>query len=329
MIKSAQYYEKLDDQIVRCTLCPAYCKLTDGKVGICGSRLNKGGELVTDNYGELVTIAVDPIEKKPLYHFYPGKDILSTGANGCNFACINCQNWTISQRKVRTMYFPPERLVESAKQHGSIGVAFTYTEPMIWFEYLMDTMPLLRKAGLKTVLVTNGYINPEPLRELVKYVDAMNIDLKGIRPEFYLKVCKGKLEPVLDTIRFVKQSGVHLELTNLIIPDRNDSDDDLSALVDFVASVSTDIPLHLSAFHPDYELDTHPTPMATLLRAREIAQSKLQYVYIGNARIEGGSDTFCPQCGRLLIGRDGYSVEIKGLNGSICDGCNYDTGIVQ
>jgi len=329
MEKSARYYEKLHDDVVRCTLCPAFCTLTDGKVGICGARTNKGGELFTDNYGELVTVAVDPIEKKPLYHFYPGREILSTGANGCNFACVNCQNWTISQQKVRTMFFTPDRLADAARQHKSIGVAFTYTEPMIWFEYLMDTAPLLREAGLKTVLVTNGYINPDPLHELVGYVDAMNIDLKGIRPEFYLKVCKGKLEPVLETIRTVFEAGVHLELTNLVIPGKNDSGEDISGLVEFVASVSPDIPLHFSAFHPDYELDAPPTPIATLLRAREIAQSRIKYVYIGNAGVEGGSDTFCPRCGQLLISRSGYSIETKGLSGSFCSQCNFDPGIIQ
>ncbi len=329
MIRTAKYSRILHDHVIECTLCPAFCRLTEGKIGICGSRRNHGGELVTDNYGELVTIAVDPIEKKPLYHFHPGKDILSTGANGCNFACINCQNWSISQQKTRTMYFSPERLVESAIQHESLGVAFTYTEPMIWFEYIMDVAPQLREAGLKTVLVSNGYINPEPLTELVKFVDAMNIDLKGIRPEFYLKVCKGKLNPVLDTIRSVYNAGVHLELTNLVIPDKNDSRDDLTALVDFVTSVSTDIPLHFSAFHPDYKLGSRPTPIATLRLAREIAQRKLKYVYIGNARIEDGSNTYCPRCRQLLISREVYSVSIKALSGSFCGHCGYDTGIVQ
>ncbi|NOY87969.1 MAG: AmmeMemoRadiSam system radical SAM enzyme [FCB group bacterium] len=329
MIKPAKYFEKLENDMVICHLCPAECRLTPGKTGICGSRFNEKGQLVTDNYGELVTIAIDPIEKKPLYHFYPGREILSTGPNGCNFACINCQNWEISQKNVKTIYTSPEQLVATAVQQQSIGVAFTYTEPMIWFEYIMDVAPLLRKNGLKVVLISNGYINPQPLDELLPYIDAINVDLKAISSEFYKKVCKAKLEPVLNNIRTIAKSEAHLELTNLIIPTKNDSDEDLTALVDFVASLSPFIPLHFSAYYPNYKLDIPATPKETLLKAKEIAQKKLKYVYLGNIFTTDGANTYCPQCGRLLIKRTGYHISVEGLTGSYCKNCHYDTQIIQ
>jgi len=233
MDRLAEYFEKNEDGSVLCCLCPAECHLKQDQVGICGCRYNKNGDLYTNNYGELVTLAVDPIEKKPLYHFHPTKNILSTGANGCNFACDNCQNWTISQEKVRTIFVSPEKLVETAIHHDSFGVAFTYTEPMIWFEYIYDSALLLKEAGLKVVLVSNGYINPKPLQKILKYIDAINVDLKGIKDEFYKKVCKGKLQPVLDNLKTIHNSTTHMEITNLLIPGKNDSDEDIGKLVNF------------------------------------------------------------------------------------------------
>ena len=329
MIKEAEYYEVLSGGRVRCTLCPADCKLTEGKTGICGCRYNQGGRLVTDNYGELVTMAVDPIEKKPLYHFYPGSDIISTGPNGCNLACVHCQNWTISQTKVPTTYVSPEDLVRAARRKGSIGVAFTYTEPLIWFEYLMDAAPLLHEEGMKVVLVSNGYINPEPLSRLLEHIDAANIDLKGMTREFYLKMCKGRIEPVLSTIRTLAVAKTHLELTNLIIPTKNDSDQDIHALVDFVASLSPMIPLHLSAYHPSYKLDISATGADTLLRAKKIADEKLRYVFVGNISLADASDSICPNCGHVLIRRTGYSTSVVGVSRGRCADCGFDTGIVQ
>lgn len=329
MIRPAAYGETLENGKVACHLCPAECRLNEGKAGICGCRLNKGGELVTENYGELVTIGVDPIEKKPLYHFYPAKDILSTGANGCNFGCLHCQNWAISQKKVPTRQCTPEQLVETASESGSIGVAFTYTEPMIWYEYIMDCAPLLRKAGLKVVLVSNGYINADPLKTLLPVIDAVNVDLKGMRAEFYRTVCKGKLEPILNNIRTIAQSDVHLEVTNLIIPEKNDSDEDINKLVDYLASVSVMIPLHLSAYRPDYKMKTEATTTQTLLRARQIAAARLKYVYLGNVHLSEGSDTHCPQCAGLLIRRNGYVAVVEGLEEGNCRQCGFVTGIIQ
>lgn len=329
MIKEASYYEKLDRGVVRCTLCPADCRLSEGQYGLCQSRSNRNGQLVTENYGQLVTLALDPIEKKPLYHFYPGSMILSTGANGCNLKCEHCQNWSISQQKVSTKYYSPKQLVETALAHESIGIAFTYTEPFIWYEYIIDTAPLLKEAGLKTVLVSNGYINSEPLEKIINHIDAVNVDLKGMKPEFYKKICHGQLAPVLDNLKFIAHSNTHLEITNLIIPELNDSEDELQSLVDFIADLSELIPLHFSAYHPDFKMDRPPTSESTLLKAKEIAEKKLKYVYIGNVHLAGVSDTNCPGCGEILIERTGFSPRIYDLERGKCSRCGFLTGIVQ
>lgn len=328
MIVKAAYYEKLDGNKVRCRLCPADCLLTEGKVGICGSRFNRNGKLVTDNFGELVTACYDPVEKKPLYHFYPGSVIFSTGANGCNFSCDNCQNWEISQTKVQTQFLAPANLVELASRNESIGVAYTYTEPLIWFEYILQAGRLIHEAGLKNVLVSNGYINPEPLEEILPLIDAANIDLKGMKPQFYKTVCKGKLEPVLKNIRRFHEAGVHLEITNLVIPGLNDTTADFEALTDFVTSISPSLPLHFSAYYPTFKMKNPPTPVSTLMLAYEIASKKLDYVYLGNVNIPDRSDTFCPKCHARLISRRGYSTSVVNFDRGSCAACGHQTGIV-
>lgn len=329
MIVEAAYAEKLDGGRVRCHLCPAECLLKEGRVGICTSRFNRNGKLMTDNFGELVSACYDPIEKKPLYHFYPGSMIFSTGVNGCNFSCINCQNWEISQTRVPTRFVSPSDLLVLAGKQNSIGVAYTYTEPLIWFEYIKEAGRLIKDAGLKNVLVTNGYINPEPLAELLPLIDAANIDLKGMEPKFYKKVCKAKLEPVLENIKRFYDAGVRIEITNLVITDLNDSDSDFEVLTDFVAGISPKIPLHFSAYYPTYKMNNPPTRVDRLLRAFEIASQKLDYVYIGNVMLEDKSDTFCPGCKERLISRNGYSVRILALDKGKCTACGYDTGIIQ
>jgi pyruvate formate lyase activating enzyme len=321
MIIKGAHYRKLPNNKVQCLLCPAECILVEGKIGICGSRFNRNGELFADNYGELVTACYDPIEKKPLYHFFPGSVIFSTGANGCNLSCDNCQNWEISQKKVETQYVAPEDLIGFTPRHGSIGIAYTYTEPLIWFEYIMAAGRLIKEAGLKNVLVTNGYINPGPLTELLPLIDAANIDLKGMKPQFYKTVCKGKLEPVLENIRQFHSAGIHIELTNLVITDLNDSDGDFEELTDFIAGISKEIPLHFSAYYPTFKMKKPPTSIVRLLRAYEIASAKLDYVYLGNVNIPDKSDTFCPECKTKLIGRRGYNVEILDLEGNYCRNC--------
>lgn len=327
MIIPAAYSEALEHGAVVCHLCPAECRLAPGKRGICRCRYNEAGTLMTDNYGEIASLAIDPIEKKPLYHFSPGSRILSIGPNCCNLGCLHCQNWRISQQESTTVYTSPEKMLSFAVGDPTVGVAFTYTEPMVWFEYIRDVAPLVRAAGQKVVLVTNGYINPAPLDDLLPLVDAMNIDLKGIHPEFYARICKGKLDPVKETIRRVAAFGVHLELTNLIIPGENDSEPDLRQLVAFVASLSDRIPLHFSAYHPAYRMDHPATPSSTVTRACQIGREALKYVYAGNILSEESSDTACPSCGHLLILRRGYRVTVPGLAGTRCAKCGEETGI--
>lgn len=329
MIHDAVYWKTIDDSRLVCHLCPAECKIRPGKRGICRSRINQDGKLVTDNYAEAVTVSIDPIEKKPLYHFFPTSQILSTGPNTCNLQCSHCQNWTISQEKVPTRPVMPEQLVKIAGERGSIGVAFTYTEPLMWYEYIRDVAPLLQEAGYKVVLVSNGYGNPEAVSELAAHVDAANIDLKSMDPRFYYKICKGRLEPVLENIRRLHAAGVHLEVTNLVIPEHNDSDDDIMALVDFVASVDDHIPLHFSAYHPAYKLDAPPTPDETLIKARNIAEKRLKYVFLGNTLLDGGGDSRCPNCNNMLIRRTGYASRIEGVEAGRCTECGYNTRIVM
>lgn len=327
MIKTAAHFRQLDNGKVECQLCPLGCTLADGQPGICRSRYAKDGKLLTDNFGELVTLSVDPIEKKPLYHFYPGSKILSTGPNCCNLGCTHCQNWMISQQITRTRYVSPEQLVAMALRGGSIGVAFTYTEPMIWYEYIMATAPQLRRAGLKVVLVTNGFINPEPLDDFIRVTDAMNIDLKSINPAFYKKICKGKLEPVQESIRKVAESDCHLEITNLIIPDKNDDPDEFAQLIEFIETLSPHIPLHLSAYHPAYEMSEPATPTKTLKRAWEVAGEKLKFVYVGNVHVAGAANTFCGECGQILVERGGTGISLTNLDQGRCVACGADAKI--
>lgn len=330
MIREALYFDRHGDNQVVCHLCPAACRLKPGQRGICHCRYNDGGTLKTDNFGETVTIALDPIEKKPLYHFHPGSVIISIGANGCNLACQHCQNWQISQEKVATTYIAPEDLPNVGSQKGSIGIAYTYTEPMIWYEYLLEAAPRVRAAGLVNVLVTNGYINLDPLERLLPFIDAFNIDLKGMRPEFYTHVCKGKLEPVLDVIRAVAASRAHLELTYLIIPDLNDADDDFHKLGEFIKTVNPLIPLHLSAYHPSYKMNKPPTSVAVIKSAYDIVRQYLSHVFVGNLDIEGCSDTICLSCGRKLVERQGYRIRLSGIESDgRCRGCGTMSGIIM
>jgi len=323
MNPSAAWWHPLDNGQVACDLCPIDCRLRKGQTGPCASRANHAGQMVPLHYGRIVSSALDPIEKKPLYHFHPGKSILSVAAPGCNLHCMFCQNWTISQDgDARTMKSSPSDLAAMAQAEESVGVAFTYSEPLVWFEFVRDTAQMVREKGLKNVLVTNGYLNPEPLDELLPWIDAANIDLKSMDDVFYRKICKARLEPVLAAIKKFHEAKVHLEITNLLIPGHNDSDDQITALVDFVAELDGDIPLHFSAYRPAWKFNAPPTPAETLLRAKELADEKLTFVYLGNAHTATGRDTICPACGTVVIERSGYQSAAKFINGDRCPGCS-------
>jgi len=318
--REALYYEKLKDAKVRCRLCPHLCGIPDGERGTCRLRENRSGTLYTLSYGRTVTANLDPIEKKPLYHFLPGTLILSIGPNGCTFSCQNCQNWSISQEPAPTRYISPEDLVDMASRGGSIGVAFTYTEPLLWFEYIKDVAPLLHERGLKSVLVTNGFLNEEPAREIASLVDGFNVDLKSIRDEFYKKWCGGRVEPVKRFIE-IATAVSHVEVTNLIIPGLNDSAEDIGKLVEWLVSVSPAIPLHFSRFFPQHKMNDRPsTPRKKLEEAFQIASQQLDYVYIGNIFIEGTENTRCRKCHELVIQRAGYTTDVLGTGGH-CPRC--------
>ncbi|MBN1504919.1 MAG: AmmeMemoRadiSam system radical SAM enzyme [Candidatus Eisenbacteria bacterium] len=324
----ARYWTALEDGEVLCELCPHHCRLKDGQRGICMGRVNERGRLYTKNYGEIVSAAVDPIEKKPLYHFYPGSVILSVGPNGCNFRCPYCQNWEISQAEVRTTTVSPADLVKAASKDDSIGIAYTYAEPLIWYEYVLECSKLAREAGLVNVLVTNGFVEEKPLRELLQYVDALNIDLKSIRESFYKKLCKASLAPVLAACKVAKEKS-HLEITNLIIPGENDSDEDLSELVEWVATnLGKETPLHFSRYFPHHKMSNPPTPEATLQKAYRMGKQSLYYCYLGNLYAKNGSDTHCPQCGNTLVERNDYSVRITGIEGRKCSRCGRPVDFV-
>jgi pyruvate formate lyase activating enzyme len=268
---------------------------------------------------------MDPIEKKPLYHFYPGTAILSIGPNSCSFACKFCQNSEISQFKAPTRKISAKQLLSLARQYGSIGVAYTYTEPLMWYEFLLDCGAELHAQGMYNVLVTNGYINPQPFTRLLPFVDAMNVDLKSIDDTFYRKLCGGvHLQPVLDTIATAYKAGVHIELTQLLIPGENDAQEQIERTVRWIADLGKDIPLHFSRYFPRFKFITPATPPATLEKAYNLAKQELQWVYVGNIALEVGNHSYCPECGNFLVERWGYKIKIKDLNKKKCGKCGKE-----
>lgn len=283
--KEALYYEILPSGKIHCLLCPQSCVIDQDKTGFCRVRKNIQGKLYTLIYGQATSVALDPIEKKPLYHYHPGEFILSVGTKGCNFACPFCQNWSISQDdSAETAIITPQELIEKAKELDSFGIAYTYNEPFIWYEFVLEAAEMAKSVGLENVLVTNGYVNLKPLEEILPFISAMNIDLKSIDEEFYHKICKGHLNPVLGVIKRSHES-CHIELTNLVIPTLNDSEDSLKRLVDWVYdNLGADVPLHFSRYFPSYQMDFPPTPIDTLKKAHDIAKKKLKFVYLGNVR---------------------------------------------
>ncbi|MBP8128587.1 MAG: AmmeMemoRadiSam system radical SAM enzyme [Candidatus Hydrogenedentes bacterium] len=313
---------------VQCDLCPKRCVIEPGQSGECRIRVNVADRLVAVTYGYPCAIHVDPIEKKPLYHFLPGTPILSIATAGCNLHCKNCQNWEISQANpedTKAYYLPPEKLLQAAREYECRSIAYTYTEPNVYYEYALDSCIRARECGLKNVLVTAGYINPEPMERLYRRVDAANIDLKAFSEAFYRDVCGATLAPVLDTLVRAKTLGVWVEVTNLVIPTLNDSDAELTALCRWVVeNMGRDTPLHFSQFYPQHQMRHLPaTPADTLDRARAIALAEsLHYVYIGNIRRPDSATTHCPGCDAVVIERVGYEVARNRLRGGKCPECD-------
>lgn len=324
----ARFHEKLPDNDVRCHLCPHNCLVHEGKAGICKTRVNHHGDLYCMAYGNPCSISVDPIEKKPLFHFFPGSDIYSIATAGCNFRCLNCQNWQISQispHDLQHYSFTPDKIVQQAEQYDTKMIAFTYTEPTVFYEYMYDTAKIAHQRGLQTVLVSNGYINEEPLIELSEYLDAANIDLKCFDDKLYRELTSGGLQPVLDTLKILKATGVWVEITNLIIPTYSDNEEMIYAMCKWlVKNGFEDTPLHFSRFFPAYKLpDLPPTTDDMLFNAKKIAeQTGIKYVYIGNRPSMQEENTYCPKCNQSLVERIGFDLENNFIVKGHCPNCN-------
>ena len=321
------FYRQLKSGQLQCTACPRLCQLTENEVGWCGARVRRGDKVVPRTYGMISSIAVDPIEKKPLYHYFPSEGILSFGSHGCNLGCIHCQNYSISiSRSISNLRkMSPEEIVETARAKNLTLIASTYNEPMIAYEYVRDIAILAHKHGIKMVVVDNGYITKKLAIALATVVDAANIDIKGFSKEFYKEICSApSWKPILKTCEIFHEKNVHLELTNLVIPTKNDSDDMIREMCEWIyEKLDPDVPLHFSRFHPDYKLRNLPvTPIETLKKAHQIATDiGLKYVYIGNVYDQKGNSTYCPNCGNLIIKRYGFQTSIHNLKGNSCNSC--------
>lgn len=319
-MRQPENYKKQSDGKFKCLLCPNFCVLEEGQTGKCLSRGVRNGNFQLLNYGHVVAAGVDPIEKKPLYHFFPGRAVLSVGSYGCNLRCKFCQNSDISQFEQPSTMLTPEQLLQKAfNLQDNIGVAFTYNEPGIWYEYILDCAAGLHDSGLKVILVTNGFLCSEPFKELCKVSDAMNIDLKAFNQEFYKDECQGEFEAVKNNIVSAVESGIHLELTNLVITGLNDSEEEFRKMVDWIASLNPDIPFHISRYFPRY-LETAPaTKISVIEHFVEVAKEKLNFVYAGN--IAGNQNTCCKECGKILVERTGYFIKLN-FEGNKCEcGC--------
>ncbi len=319
MNTEAQWYIPLADETVQCTLCPHNCVLREGKAGICRVRVNQGGKLNTEVNGFVSAISFDPVEKKPLYHFYPGSTFLSIGTYGCNLRCYFCQNCGISQTAVEPelprSFYTPEQIVQIAlKRPENIGIAFTYNEPVVWFEYMYDIARQAKKAGLKTVMVTNGFINKEPLASLLEYIDAFSVDLKSFDEEFYKKVTSSKLQPVKETLKQISSAGKHLEVVNLVIPELNDEENSFRSMTSWIANeLGRETVFHISRYFPHYKLTTEATPISSINNLKRLAEKNLSYVYAGNMYADSNI-TYCLQCNNILITRHAYKVNTDGLD---------------
>ena len=329
-MKTARYWHTVEDQKIQCDLCPHGCRIAEGKSGLCKVRGVVEGELKALGYGLLSSAGLDPIEKKPLYHYCPGSNIFSIGGWGCNLGCLFCQNWTISQQFVpEGDRHLPEQVVRKASAVGSVGIAYTYNEPLIGFEFVYDCAVLARKAGLINVLVTNGYVRREPAAELLPLIDAINLDIKSMDDAFYRQQCHATLRPVLDFAQQAVAMGAHVEITNLIIPGLNDRLETIGCLAQWMRNnLGEAVPLHLSAYHPDYKFQAPPTSTETMKAAWETARKELLYVYVGNVLAGFGQNTVCPKCGSVLIKRQGYSTAVGGLINGHCGVCGRRAEVI-
>lgn len=321
---------KLDNDRIQCHLCNKNCIISQGEKGDCQTRKNKDGILYALNYGEISSASSDPIEKKPLYHFKPGTETYSVGSIGCNFECPFCQNWNISfanLEKFPTKKITPKELIELTKNNLCKSISFTYNEPGIWLEYILDVMKLAKKEDLKIIMVTNGYISQKALDLLIPNLNAVNIDLKG-DSKFYKTLCNAKREPVLKTIKKLNDAEVHIEITSLIIPEYNDSEEILTELIESIYNINPEIPVHFTRFFPNYKLMTSPpTPMETLETAKKLAKDRgLKYVYIGNVPF-ADNNTYCPKCNELLINRSSFNTNEINLDDNKCPKCGYEINI--
>lgn len=319
-------YYNISDGHVQCELCPHNCIISEGKTGICGVRSNNGGVLYANSYGRITAIHDDPVEKKPLYHFFPGSMILSIGSLGCNLKCPFCQNWSISQDlTTRTNYYSPRDIVDIALENESPGIAYTYNEPMIWAEYVIETSLLARKNGIYNVMVTNGYVNAAPLNDLVNIIDAFNIDLKSFNPSTYKKVMKADLESVIRTIKTVYESSSHVEITTLIVSGINDTMEEMTDIINFISSLDKKIPWHISRYYPNYKYSSEATDLEFIYKVYKQAKKSLDYVYCGNVPVSAeGSDTVCPNCGSVVINRRGYHTVLSNFDHGKCGSCGID-----
>ena len=323
-MKEALFYQPLDKNKVQCSLCPHNCIITNHKTGFCRVRKNIDEKLYSLVYGKPVARSLDPIEKKPLFHFLPGSTTYSIATIGCNMTCKHCQNFSISQaslEQISNEEVSVKEIVKSAVQMGASSISYTYTEPTVFYEYVLDIAKYAKAQGLKNILVTNGYINREPLEDLLDYIDAANIDLKGMNEGFYKSICGASLQPVLDSINLFYSHSTWIEITTLLIPDHNDDSKELRRIAEFIFNIDQAIPWHVSSFYPHYKLlDAKPTSMASLNNAVSIGiKAGLKYVYQGNTR--RGEDTYCPDCGKLLVKRTGFHIEKNDINQGLCKYC--------
>ncbi len=333
--REAEYARRRTDGSVECELCDRGCVISPGRTGFCGGRRNVDGRMVPETYARAASVALDPMEKKPLYHFYPGSTVLSLGTYGCNLDCSFCQNWQISHPQnpggMRLVDLAPEQMIVKIRDNSHrncVGAAFTYAEPLIWYEYVLDSSQLLQEEGLRSVLVTNGHIRSAPWKRLLRYVDACNIDVKGFNPDFYRSECAGDLDVVRRNVESAVSAGVHVEVTTLLVPDGNDDLGEIRDMAAWLAGLDPELPLHLSRYFPHRRMRRPPTPVETITAARDVAREKLRHVYVGNVMVQDASDTFCAGCGERLMSRSAFRVRTVNLSDGRCRRCGHPLNAV-